>query len=121
MGAHWGRIAEAIQAKDPFLRGHSDEVSEYVAAVAARTEIDGKRREQLVVGSLVHDVGRIGISERVLHKPAKLTPQELAIIQLHPRSGYLHETASAEAERARLASRSSPARAALASADVPTR
>ena len=81
-------LAEAIQAKDPFLRGHSEEVSEYVDAVARRLDIDSRRREELIFGSLLHDVGKIGISERILHKPAKLTPEEFAIIQLHPRIGY---------------------------------
>jgi diguanylate cyclase (GGDEF)-like protein len=81
-------LAEAIQAKDPFLRGHSEEVSDYVAAVAERLGLDGRAREQLIVGSLLHDVGKIGISERILHKPAKLTQEEFAVIQLHPRIGY---------------------------------
>ena len=81
-------LAEAIQAKDPFLRGHSEEVSDYVAAVAERLGMDGRLREQLVVGSLLHDVGKIGISERILHKPARLTQEEFAVIQLHPRIGY---------------------------------
>jgi diguanylate cyclase (GGDEF)-like protein len=81
-------LAEAIQAKDPFLRGHSEEVSAYVAAVAEHFEMDAGARERLVFGSLLHDVGKIGISERILHKPARLTPEEYAIVQLHPRIGY---------------------------------
>ena len=81
-------LAEAIQAKDPFLRGHSEEVSDYVAAVGQRMGLDPARREQLAVGSLLHDLGKIGISERILHKPARLTQEEFAIIQLHPRIGY---------------------------------
>ena len=81
-------LAEAIQAKDPFLRGHSEEVHDYVAAVAERLGLDAALREQLAVGSLLHDVGKIGISERILHKPDKLTQEEFAIIQLHPRIGY---------------------------------
>jgi diguanylate cyclase (GGDEF)-like protein len=81
-------LAEAIQAKDPFLRGHSEEVSDYVAAVARELGLDERIREQLSIGSLLHDLGKIGISERILHKPAKLTQEEFAIIQLHPRIGY---------------------------------
>jgi HD-GYP domain-containing protein (c-di-GMP phosphodiesterase class II) len=79
-------LAEAIQAKDPFLRGHSEEVSDYVGAVAERLGLDGRAREQLIVGSLLHDVGKIGISERILHKPASSRQEEFAVIQLHPRS-----------------------------------
>ena len=81
-------LAEAIQAKDPFLRGHSEEVSAYVAAVAEELSLEQDQRERLVFGSLLHDVGKIGISERILHKPGRLTPEEFAIVQLHPRIGY---------------------------------
>jgi diguanylate cyclase (GGDEF)-like protein len=81
-------LAEAIEAKDPFLRGHSDEVSEYVASVADKMGVERSRREGLVFGSLLHDVGKIGISERILLKPAKLTPEEYGVIKLHPRIGY---------------------------------
>jgi diguanylate cyclase (GGDEF)-like protein len=81
-------LAEAIEVKDPFLRGHSDEVSDYVARVATRLGIEPQRREELVFGSLLHDVGKLGISERILLKPAKLTPEEYAVVQLHPRIGY---------------------------------
>jgi diguanylate cyclase (GGDEF)-like protein len=81
-------LAEAIEAKDPFLRGHSDEVSEYVSAVADEMGIEREHREQLVFGSLLHDVGKIGISERILLKPAKLTDEEFGVVKLHPRIGY---------------------------------
>jgi diguanylate cyclase (GGDEF)-like protein len=81
-------LAEAIEAKDPFLRGHSDEVSRYVAAVADQMGLEPRRREELIFGSLLHDVGKIGISERILLKPAALTPEERNVINLHPRIGY---------------------------------
>jgi len=81
-------LAEAIEVKDPFLRGHSEEVSGYVARVADELGIEPKRREELVFGSLLHDVGKLGISERILLKPGPLTAEEFAVIQLHPRIGY---------------------------------
>ena len=81
-------LANAIEAKDRFLRGHADEVSGYVAAVADRLGLAPERREELVYSSLLHDVGKIGISERILMKPAELTPEERSVIQLHPRIGY---------------------------------
>jgi diguanylate cyclase (GGDEF)-like protein len=81
-------LADAIEVKDPFLRGHSEEVSGYVARVAERVGVEPQRREELVFGSLLHDVGKLGISERILLKPAKLTPEEYAMVQLHPRIGY---------------------------------
>jgi len=81
-------LGDAITAKDPFLGGHSREVSGYVASVAQRLGIEPSRREELIFGSLLHDIGKIGISERILLKPARLTPEERAIIELHPRIGY---------------------------------
>ena len=55
-------LTEAIEVKDPSVRLHSDEVANYVAAVANQLEIDPRRREELVIASLLHDVGKIGIS-----------------------------------------------------------
>jgi diguanylate cyclase (GGDEF)-like protein len=81
-------LAEAIEAKDPFLRGHCDEVSALVAAVAQRLELDPKQREELLFASLLHDVGKIGISERILLKRGPLSQNERLIVQLHPRIGY---------------------------------
>jgi diguanylate cyclase (GGDEF)-like protein len=83
-----GVLAGAIAAKDPFLRGHSEEVSGYVAAVAETFELPPAKREELVFGSLLHDIGKIGISERILLKPATLSPEERAVVELHPRIGY---------------------------------
>jgi HD-GYP domain-containing protein (c-di-GMP phosphodiesterase class II) len=81
-------LAQAIEAKDPFLLEHAEEVSGYVAAVAKELGLDSRRREELVFGSLLHDVGKIGISERILLKPAPLTPEEFSAVKLHPRIGY---------------------------------
>ena len=81
-------LAEALEAKDPFLRGHSDHASSYVAALAERLGFDAKRREELLFASLLHDIGMIGISERILLKPGPLTQEEKSIVELHPRIGY---------------------------------
>jgi diguanylate cyclase (GGDEF)-like protein len=81
-------LSDAIAAKDPFVGGHSQEVSAYVSAVAERLGVDPRRREELVFGSLLHDLGKIGISERILLKPGGLSPEERAIVELHPRIGY---------------------------------
>jgi diguanylate cyclase (GGDEF)-like protein len=81
-------LADAIQAKDPHLRGHSEEVVQYVAAIAGELGVEPGRREELVFGSLLHDLGKIGISERILLKPAALTPEERTIIELHPTIGH---------------------------------
>ncbi len=82
-----GVLADAIEVKDFSLGGHSEEVSSYVAAVAGRFDFPQRRREELLFGSLLHDIGKIGISERILLKPAALTPEERAVIELHPLIG----------------------------------
>ena len=81
-------LAEAVEAKDPFLRGHSEEIITYVTALADRFKIEPQRREQLIFAAMLHDVGKIGISERILLKPAELTPEERSVVELHPRIGY---------------------------------
>src|SRR5947209_14762189 len=55
---------------------------------ADRLGFEPSRREQLLFAALLHDVGKIGISERILLKPARLTDEEYAVMQLHPRIGY---------------------------------
>ncbi len=81
-------LADAIEVKDPFLRGHSDEVSGLVRAMASRLDLEDERREQLIFGSLLHDIGKLGVSERILLKPGPLTDEEFSAIKLHPRIGY---------------------------------
>ena len=81
-------LAEAVAAKDPFLHGHSEDVSHYIEGVAEQLGFDAKRREELVFASLLHDVGKIGISERILLKPGALTAEERSVIEMHPRIGY---------------------------------
>lgn len=81
-------LADAIEVKDPFLRGHSDEVSGLVRAMAKRLEMTDDRREQLIFGSLLHDIGKLGVSERILLKPGPLTDEEFSAVKLHPRIGY---------------------------------
>ena len=81
-------LAEAIEAKDPGVRLHSDEVAGYVSAVAERLALAPARREELLIASLLHDVGKIGISERILLKPGALSAEERTTIELHPHIGH---------------------------------
>lgn len=81
-------LSEAIEVKDPSVRTHSNEVAGYVSTVADKLEIDARGREELMIASLLHDVGKLGISERILLKPGELTPEERSTIELHPRIGF---------------------------------
>src|SRR5436190_21225127 len=80
-------LAEAIEAKDPLLRGHSQEVSDHVGGVAERLGMDAEGCERLVLGSLLHDVGKLAIPVHILLKPGKLSPAERAIVEEHPAIG----------------------------------
>ena len=80
-------LADAIEAKDPFTHAHAGEVAGYVEAVARKLELEPLRREQLLFGALLHDVGKLGISERILLKEGPLSPEEREIVELHPLIG----------------------------------
>ena len=81
-------LADAIEAKDRELIGHSSDVSGYVTAVAQQLGMETAARERLVFASLLHDIGKIAISELILLKPAALTPEERAVVEQHPRIGF---------------------------------
>ena len=82
-------LTDAIEAKDRFLLGHAADVAMYVTAVADRLGLDAWRREQLVYAALLHDVGKIAISEQILMKPSALSAEERGVVQLHARIGAL--------------------------------
>ena len=82
-----GMLAEALTAKDPAARLRSDEVAGYVASVAAKLDFEPRRREQLVTASLLHDLGKLGISEQILRKPGPLSQEERDKVEQHPRIG----------------------------------
>ena len=81
-------LADAIEAKDRELIGHSSDVSGYVTAVAGQIGMEPGARERLVFASLLHDIGKIAVSELILLKPGPLTPDERSLIEQHPRVGY---------------------------------
>jgi len=77
-------LASAIDAKDPSTRGHSERVAELAVAVGEELGLDEPARKALAYGGLLHDVGKIGISEAILHKAAALAPDELQQMRSHP-------------------------------------
>ena len=74
----------AIEAKDEYTCGHSQRVEEYAVRIAKEMRLSRSRIDNLQVAALLHDVGKIGIDESILNKPAKLTPEERKTIQRHP-------------------------------------
>lgn len=77
-------FAAAIDAKDPYTRGHSERVAEYSRAIARYLELPEETQQKVWVGALLHDVGKIGIEDRVLKKGGALTDDEFALIKRHP-------------------------------------
>jgi response regulator RpfG family c-di-GMP phosphodiesterase len=81
-------LAEVLELKDPYTRGHSVRVSEYSAVIARELGIEGETLRQIELGGHVHDIGKIGVREEVLNKPGKLTDVEYEHIMTHPVVGW---------------------------------
>jgi HD-GYP domain-containing protein (c-di-GMP phosphodiesterase class II) len=82
-----GSLASALDARDQYTAGHSGRVSELSCATAMALGVAGDELNDIRIGALLHDIGKIGISDMVLQKPGKLTDQEFAIVKLHPEIG----------------------------------
>jgi putative nucleotidyltransferase with HDIG domain len=80
-------LAEVIEAKDPYTRGHSDRVRKMSLKLGMRLGIDKERLEKLEYGALLHDIGKIGIKDKVLQKQSPLEPEEYQYVQEHPLIG----------------------------------
>ncbi|MBN1595920.1 GAF domain-containing protein [candidate division FCPU426 bacterium] len=77
-------LAAAVDAKDHYTHGHSHKVMVYATTIAKAMDLSEKEIEKIKYGALLHDVGKIGISEAVLNKPSRLTPKEFDTIAMHP-------------------------------------
>lgn len=80
-------IANALDAKDPYTRGHSDRVSAYSMIVGREYGLDERTMRTMEISSLLHDVGKIGIEDKILRKPGALTEEEFEIMKTHPPKG----------------------------------
>ena len=80
-------LSGAIDAKDTYTKGHSLAVSNYAASLARALNLPEKDVQQIKIGALLHDVGKIGIPEDVLTKTDKLTDEEWEIMKQHPSIG----------------------------------
>ena len=81
-------LARAIDARDPSTFGHSERVAAVSVQIADEMGITVADREALRRGALLHDIGKIGIEDRVLRKPGPLSNEEAGDMQEHPRIGY---------------------------------
>jgi HD-GYP domain-containing protein (c-di-GMP phosphodiesterase class II) len=80
-------LAAAIDAKDPYTRGHSERVKDYSLVIGRSLGYSAAELERLEIAALLHDVGKIGIDDRILRKPTNLTPDEFEIMKTHPDKG----------------------------------
>lgn len=80
-------LAEAIDAKDPYTRGHSDRVKRMSLAIARKMGFSEEKLENLEYGALLHDIGKIGIKDEILQKQGKLSEGEYEYIREHPLIG----------------------------------
>jgi putative nucleotidyltransferase with HDIG domain len=80
-------LAAAIDEKDPYTRGHSDRVAKYTQIVGRELGLSEADLDKLRISALLHDVGKIGVDDRVLKKPGALTPEEFEIMKQHPSKG----------------------------------
>lgn len=92
-------LAGAIDAKDPYTKGHSTSVSRYSEALARAVNLPEDEVQRISLGALLHDVGKIGIPESVLKKPGKLDDKEWEIMKQHPTIGAEKVLAPNEALR----------------------
>ena len=76
-----------VEAKDPYTAGHSLRVQELAVAIGTELGLTGERLDSLRLAGLFHDIGKLAVPDAVLTKPARLTPEEFALIQQHSEAG----------------------------------
>ncbi len=80
-------LAGAVDEKDPYTRGHSDRVTRYSVLIAKEMGLPKEDIERIRISAQLHDVGKIGIEDRILKKPGALTPEEFDIMRTHTTKG----------------------------------
>jgi len=77
-------LSEAIDAKSPWTRRHSERVTEYALIIGKAMGMDERELEDLRIAGLLHDIGKIGIYDALLEKPGRLTDEEFEVVKAHP-------------------------------------
>jgi HD-GYP domain-containing protein (c-di-GMP phosphodiesterase class II) len=80
-------LAAAIDEKDPYTRGHSGRVARYSLIMGETLGLNAEELDRLRIAALLHDVGKIGVDDRVLKKAGKLTDEEFDLMKQHPSKG----------------------------------
>jgi putative nucleotidyltransferase with HDIG domain len=80
-------LAAAIDEKDPYTRGHSGRVAKYSTLIGQELGLSAENLDKLRISALLHDVGKIGVEDRILKKPGSLTPDEFDLMKQHTVKG----------------------------------
>lgn len=80
-------LSGAVDAKDTYTNGHSLRVAEYSKEIARRAGLSKEMQDDIYMMGLLHDVGKIGVPDAIINKPAHLTEEEFAVIRNHPVMG----------------------------------
>ena len=80
-------LADAIDAKDNYTNGHSGRVASYAREIAHRSGYSGSKEKEIYMMGLLHDIGKIGVPDAIINKPARLTDEEYGIIKAHSAMG----------------------------------
>lgn len=81
-------LASALEARDQYTQGHSQRVSEVSMVIGERMGLSEEALNELRVGTVLHDIGKIGVPDEILNKPGRLTPEEFTIMKSHPVIGF---------------------------------
>jgi HD-GYP domain-containing protein (c-di-GMP phosphodiesterase class II) len=81
-------LADAVEAKDPYTHGHCEAASRYARLVAREMRLSAYDQAVVCYAALLHDVGKIGVSDGVLNKPGPLLPEEVELMRAHVRVGH---------------------------------
>jgi len=80
-------LASAVDLKDPYTGHHSEEVSRFAMIIADELKLSEKQKYAIRLGGLIHDIGKLSISDTIIRKEGKLTEEEYSIIKEHPKTG----------------------------------
>jgi putative nucleotidyltransferase with HDIG domain len=81
-------LVRTIEARDPYIMGHSHRVGRLALQLASEIGLDARQRTRLALAAKLHDIGKVAIPEAILNKPDRLTPDEEAVVRQHPLTGY---------------------------------
>jgi HD-GYP domain-containing protein (c-di-GMP phosphodiesterase class II) len=81
-------LIQLLDLKDLYTGVHSTQLVQLALAVAQRLEMSTREMEDLEIGATLHDIGKVGVPDAILHKPTRLTEEELALVRRHPEFGW---------------------------------